>query len=176
MIILTGGTIALSGIFASSYMKSLNSFIVLYGGLSGIGCGMMYFVPLVCGWEWFPKRRGLVTGIIVGSYGLGSFIFTQIATQMVNPDDAKAEIYINNDLSYFEPEIADRVPGMFRMLVLIWSCQIITAVVLVSRPDKADNNEPRLVPTTERENIVEDHLQSQASGSTTNTGENVFYA
>jgi OFA family oxalate/formate antiporter-like MFS transporter len=80
MIILTGGTIALSGIFASSYMKSLNAFIVLYGGLSGIGSGMMYFVPLVCGWEWFPKRRGLVTGIIVGSYGLGSFIFTQIAT------------------------------------------------------------------------------------------------
>ena len=79
---------------------------------------------------------------------------------MVNPDDAKAEIQVNDDLSYFEPEVADRVPGMFRMLVLIWSCQIITAVVLVSRPEQADDKEPRLVPTTERETTLVDHLQS----------------
>jgi hypothetical protein len=73
---------------------------------------------------------------------------------MVNPDDAKAKIYVNKDLYYFEPEIADRVPRMFRMLVLIWSCQIITAVFLVSRPEKVDDKETRLVPTTEREILV----------------------
>ena len=73
---------------------------------------------------------------------------------MVNPNNAKAEIYVNKDLYYFEPEIANRVPGMFRMLVLIWSCQIITAVFLVSRPEKVDDKEARLVPTTEREILV----------------------
>ena len=80
---------------------------------------------------------------------------------MVNPDDAKATIQINADLSYFEPEIADRVPKMFRMLVLIWACQIITAVFLVSRPPKAGENEnsATLVPNSEREaSHLNDHL------------------
>jgi len=55
------------------------SFIILYGGMSGIGSGMTYMLPMVCGWEYFPDNKGLITGIIIGSYGAGSFFFIQIA-------------------------------------------------------------------------------------------------
>jgi OFA family oxalate/formate antiporter-like MFS transporter len=49
--------------------------MLLYGGMSGIGSGMNYLVPMVCCWEYFPKHKGTVTGIIVGAFGAGSFIF-----------------------------------------------------------------------------------------------------
>lgn len=80
-----GGIISLSGIFLSSFTTNLWTFIGLYGVMSGIGCGMNHFVPLVCCWEWFPHKKGLITGIMVGSYGLSSFIFVQVATLIVNP-------------------------------------------------------------------------------------------
>lgn len=66
---------ALAGIFMSSYTKSLPAFICTYGIMSGVGVGITYFVPMICGWEYFPSRKGLVTGIIVGAYGFGPFIF-----------------------------------------------------------------------------------------------------
>jgi OFA family oxalate/formate antiporter-like MFS transporter len=87
-----GGSIAISGIFASSYTKDLPTFIVLYGALSGIGTGITYMVPLVCCMEYFPYNRGLVSGIIMGSYGGGSFIFNIVATKIVNPNGDNADI------------------------------------------------------------------------------------
>ena len=78
-IIALGGGISLVGIFASSYSTDLISFIFLYGGMSGIGSGMTYMLPMVCGLEYFPENKGLITGIIIGSYGAGSFFFIQIA-------------------------------------------------------------------------------------------------
>ena len=46
---------------------------------------MCYFVALICAWEWYPDRKGLVTGLTLGGYGFGSFIFAQISTKLVNP-------------------------------------------------------------------------------------------
>ena len=70
-----GGGISLVGIFASSFAKNLLSFVLLYGGLSGMGSGMTYLLPMVCGWEYFPEKKGMITGIIIGSFGAGSFFF-----------------------------------------------------------------------------------------------------
>jgi len=50
-----------------------------YGVIGGIGCGINYMVPLVCAWDHFPNRKGLMTGIIVGAYGFGSFLYSRIA-------------------------------------------------------------------------------------------------
>lgn len=67
---------------------------------------MIYMIPLACGWEYFPDRKGLITGIVVGSYGMGSFIFSQISTHIINPHNADATIKINEDLKYFEWDVA----------------------------------------------------------------------
>ena len=75
LIISIGGSIALSGIFASSFTHNIYTYLVLYAGFNGIGCGMCYMVPLICGWEYFPKKRGLVTGIVISAYGFGAFGF-----------------------------------------------------------------------------------------------------
>lgn len=68
--------LSLFGMYASSYTKSLTPFLALYTGCNGIGTGMCYFIPLVCAWEHFPERKGLMTGIIIGAYGFASFAFS----------------------------------------------------------------------------------------------------
>jgi hypothetical protein len=69
-------------------------------------------IPLVCCWEHFPEKRGLVTGIIESAYGLGSFIFSLISTALVNPDNAKPLIIVkdgDSSIHYFTSDIANNV-------------------------------------------------------------------
>ena len=90
--------------------------------------------PLICAWEWFPKKKGLITGIMVSSYGFSSFIFSLTSTELVNPDDLRPTIYDKeNDVSYFDKTVANRVPTMLRILSLIWIVLVITGIVLISR-------------------------------------------
>ena len=75
-ILLLGGSIALAGIFLASFTTDLLTFVILYGGCSGIGCGINYLIPFVCGWKYFPENKGFVSGIIAGAYGMGNMIFS----------------------------------------------------------------------------------------------------
>ena len=64
---------------------SVRSTIIYYVG---------YVVPLIVGWEYFPKRRGMVSGIIVGGFGFGSFLFGFVATYLVNPENLKPDLEV----------------------------------------------------------------------------------
>jgi OFA family oxalate/formate antiporter-like MFS transporter len=48
-----------------------------YGVMGGIGAGMAYVTPLAAVTKWFPERRGLVGGLVVGGFGLGTFFYNQ---------------------------------------------------------------------------------------------------
>lgn len=135
LVIFLGCGLALSGVYFSSFTKSLLPFFSLYCMLNGIGCGIGYLTPLVCSWEYFPEKKGLVTGIIVGAYGFGSFIFTIISTKLVNP--TKADPTIETDYAtFFDSSVADRVPYMLRTLVYIWCCFVFISICLVTRKPK----------------------------------------
>lgn len=99
-------------------------------------------LPMVCGWEYFPNRKGLVTGIAIGAYGFSSFVFNPIITMMINPNNREAKIVINDDLNFFEEDIAKRVPGTIRTLALIWTFLVVLSALLISRPnfEKADES------------------------------------
>ena len=91
---LSGSLVALSGLYASTYVTYFPLFVLLYGGLYGVGIGMSYMAPLMCGWEHYPERKGLVSGVIIGGFGFGSFIFDIISTMLVNPDDKNPSIEV----------------------------------------------------------------------------------
>ena len=94
MIIALGGTISMTGFFFSSMQVTLKSYILCYALGGGIGCGICYLVPLVCGWEYFPHRRGLITGIIISSYGFGAFMWALLSTRLCNPDSLDPDIQV----------------------------------------------------------------------------------
>jgi MFS transporter, OFA family, oxalate/formate antiporter len=53
-----------------------------YGLIGGIGAGMAYIAPLAVVSKWFPERRGLAGGLVVGSFGLGAFIYNQFIPRL----------------------------------------------------------------------------------------------
>jgi OFA family oxalate/formate antiporter-like MFS transporter len=78
-----GGTLFSLGLFLASYTQSLTWFFVTAGFIAGVGGGFGYVVPTSVGSKWFPDKRGLVVGMMVGGYGAGSGIFGPIASSLI---------------------------------------------------------------------------------------------
>lgn len=55
---------------------------VTYGMIGGIGAGMAYITPLAVVSKWFPERRGLAGGLVVGCFGLGAFFYNQLIPRL----------------------------------------------------------------------------------------------
>ncbi len=53
------------------------------GLLAGLGVGLAYVVPIAVCVQWFPERKGLVTGIAVAGFGGGAALVGQIAGLLV---------------------------------------------------------------------------------------------
>lgn len=58
----------------------------------GLGIGFCYITPIKYGWEYFPENKGFVSGVIMSAFGLGSFIFSFIAMEIVNPGNEEPTI------------------------------------------------------------------------------------
>ena len=48
---------------------------ISYGVLYGVGIGLAYVCPIAALVKWFPKKKGLITGVAVAGFGGGSAIF-----------------------------------------------------------------------------------------------------
>lgn len=134
LVIAIGGFLSLAGNFLSSYTSTLGPYLTCYTLMNGIGAGMCYLVPIICGWDYFPDRRGLVTGICLGGYGFGTFIFAQISTAIVNPDGEEPIDDPAEHINFYSYEVAMRVPVMIRELCYIWVFLVVIGIVSVSRP------------------------------------------
>jgi MFS family permease len=49
-----------------------------YGVLGGLGLGLGYVTPVAAVTKWFPDRRGLGSGLVVGGFGLGAFGYAHL--------------------------------------------------------------------------------------------------
>ena len=70
-----------------SFIENYWVFMLVYSIIPGIALGIAYIIPLHCGWAYFPKRKGLVTGTISMAFGLSASIFNIVATKLVNPNN-----------------------------------------------------------------------------------------
>ena len=59
---------------------------ILTGGL-GLCIGLSYTTPIRLGWKAMPERTGLVSGLTISGFGLGSLIFTSLGTMIINPQN-----------------------------------------------------------------------------------------
>ena len=116
-------------VYLSSYSKNLQQFIVLYCVLFGTGIGMGYTSPLIAGWSWFPKNRGLISGIVLAGFGSGGFLFNILGTQFVNPNG------LTQTAGLFPEEVYKNFPGMLRKLAGVYiAMQTVAALCLKSAP------------------------------------------
>lgn len=136
--VLIAGAIGCTGIYISSLIPSFYGFMFCYCGAVAFANGLTYSVPLHVAWAYFPGREGLMSGIIIGSYGLGGVIFNFVSTALVNPEFESSAIHDEHDsLEYPFPDyIGDNTPGMLRNLSIIWaSMMLMTLLILQTEPN-----------------------------------------
>ena len=135
LIIVFGGSCCLVGVYLASYTRDIVSFLIFYCVFNGLGTGCCYFIPLVCGWEYFPHKKGMVSGTILAGYGFAAFIFNLVSSKLVNPTGANPTVTVpGSDITFFDSSVSDRVPIMLRTLVFIWVWLILAALALITRP------------------------------------------
>jgi len=80
---LVGGVLVSAGFVLASWTTSLAGLYLSFGVIVGLGNGFGYSTPTPVGSKWFPDKRGLVIGLMVGGYGAGSAILGPVATSLV---------------------------------------------------------------------------------------------
>ena len=141
VIILIGEAVALTCFILATQMQTFATFTLFYV----LGFGMqnfVYMVPIHHGWLWFPGHPGLVSGIIIGGYGFGAFIFDNVATHVINPDN----LPIDTDTGLYPTSVNDNFKKM--MYTLIGSWFAITLIGLITifpgpghKSDKSANSD-----------------------------------
>ena len=129
--LIMGTTLALSGIFISTFMTNFYLFSIFYALFFGTGIGIWYLVPVTWAWQYFPDSKGLVTGIIVGGIGFGSFVFSFFSTSIINPYNLHPELKISGGLIFVQPEIVSMTPVLLRYLFVAWLLLSLAAISLI---------------------------------------------
>jgi len=121
---------------------------------------------VVCGWEYFPNHKGLVSGVVIGAFGFGSFIFNLVSTALINPNN------IPDEEGLFPREVYENVPRALRIMLGCWTGLSVIWLLTISRPSKQEvdnsgegsNAELRVRLT--RENINSSNLTTGISTDT----------
>ena len=69
------------------YFVKVFAVLIISYILLGLGGALTYVQTLINCWKYFPERRGLISGFLFSSSGLGAFIFTSIADGVVKSDE-----------------------------------------------------------------------------------------
>src|SRR5256712_915724 len=91
---LIGALLVSVGFFLASTTTSLLFLYVVFGLIVGAGNGFGYATPIPVASKWFPDKRGLVVGLMVGGYGVNSAIFCPIATRLSDSLGSRANFQL----------------------------------------------------------------------------------
>ncbi len=79
------GAGCLLAVFIGDTPMGLN---IAYGVVAGLGVGFAYVTPIATCVKWFPDKRGLVVGMAVMGFGLGSLLFAPLLEALLGKDPA----------------------------------------------------------------------------------------
>ena len=98
----------------------------------GFAGSITYLPTLKNCWKYFPKKKGIISGIVFSSCGLSTFLFTSIGDYIINP---KTEGKI--DKNFYSEEIAMRYTKYLKFYI---TCIIILGTIssILSFPYKEE--------------------------------------
>jgi len=110
--VFTGVILVGTGLLVSSFSSTPAMMIISYGVLVGAGIGFGYscVTPAVMKW-WHQDKKGLVTGIVVGGFGVASIYVAPLTTLL---------------LQYYGLSLTFRILGIFVLVVGLPLSLIIT--------------------------------------------------
>merc|ERR1719334_1942099 len=113
-----------------------------YGFVSALGQGIALIPTMTIGMRWFPNHKGMAMGVVVGGFGGGAFIFNQIQTAILNPDNISPD---DGDGYFTNAELLAKVPQLMLILAAVYFSIQMAACCLVTLPPV----DVELVPQTE---------------------------
>lgn len=118
--------------------------------ICGCGFGVGYFPMLKTSWQYFPKKKGLISGIVICCIGFCTLIFTSIADYMINPE-GKPTVG-----DYFEYEIAIRTKNFILVMIIVISCLgvISNCLVFPYQEEKSSEVIQESIPKEELNNAL----------------------
>ncbi len=84
------------GLFAVDFL----GFLMFKGVLEGVGIGLGYVCPLAVALKWFPRRKGLATGVVVGGFGAGAIALSAVAESMFGSGISLSRVFILLGFAY----------------------------------------------------------------------------
>lgn len=131
---------------ATTYFSLITGNLMLvaltYGAIQAFGEVIALIPPMTIAMSWFPEKKALVTGIVVGGFGGGSFIWNQLQTAIINPDNILAVAAMPDGDKYFEDEeVLNRVPTVMLTLAAIYFFIPVLCLCLIQVPEKLANTE-----------------------------------
>lgn len=81
---ITGFLFFLGYVLAGSSQGNFTIILLGIGVLGGIATGFGYWVSLTLPVQWFPKKKGLITGIAAAGFGLGALLMSEISEIIFN--------------------------------------------------------------------------------------------
>jgi MFS transporter, OFA family, oxalate/formate antiporter len=89
------GTLLIAlGWFISGLTTQFIVLILSYGILIGTGVGMVYGVPIYMVQKLFPKKSGMMTGIILLGFGMSPLVTAPLASALIQNTDLQTTFYI----------------------------------------------------------------------------------
>eukprot|EP00904_Undaria_pinnatifida_P001754 jgi/Undpi1/1157/HiC_scaffold_10.g04619.m1 len=118
---MAGVSLVVISMLACSQATTVAQLTTMYS-MFGVGLGIAYTCPLVCGYAWMPDSKGKVSGFILAGFGASAAVFDAVATVVVNPGNVSPD----PSTGYYGKEITDRVPFMF---VALGACCLLLGMV-----------------------------------------------
>lgn len=80
-----GSVFLIGGVFLSSFvMSNMYLFSIFHGVFFGIGYGLCYMCPIIAAYKFFPMRQGMVNGVIMTGFSIGSMLYSAIVWAYVS--------------------------------------------------------------------------------------------
>jgi OFA family oxalate/formate antiporter-like MFS transporter len=76
-----GGLLLGLGYFLAGWFGGTDfwALLILIGLVGGAGIGFAYVVPIAVGMQWYPDKKGMITGMAVAGFGFGALLWVKMA-------------------------------------------------------------------------------------------------
>jgi hypothetical protein len=98
--------------------------------------GLLYMTGLKNAWQYFPSKKGLLSGIILSCNSVGAICWTILSKAVANPRNEKPmeNFKFENNVEFFylpDQDAVKNVPEMLRLLSYIFFGMIVVSVFLI---------------------------------------------
>ncbi|XP_022235052.1 uncharacterized protein LOC111083093 isoform X2 [Limulus polyphemus] len=137
-----------------SIQHSLVATIITYGVVDTLGLVCCFGHPVVTAVEWFPNKKGLVTGIVASGIALTPLFMNSVQTFFVNPTNVQPA----SDGFFYNDEVIESVPILFLIMASVNGGFLLIGLLMYQELPRESNQEETI--SSELTNVYETSRRS----------------